>query len=253
MTFSIIGRCERTGAFGAAVTTSNLAVGSRCARLSHRKGAFLSQHRTDPRLGDLGISLLAGGATADEAVARVCESTPDVEWRQLAALDAEGRASVYHGRRMYSIYTHSIGRNCVAAGNILANDTITAAMIAAFEDRPEDELSERLLRALEAGRDAGGEILGPLRSSVLRATGEHGLDRCDLRVDISATDAVADLRALKTAYGDQAEELRRIALEPDALPVSRTLFDASVARIEALGLADRFPTARRRDTWTLRG
>lgn len=252
MTFSIIARCPETGAFGGAIGTSSLAVGNRCLRVAHGRGAFLSQHRTDARLGDRGIALLAEGASAADAIARVTAGEPGIEWRQLAALDAGGGAAVHHGSRMYSIYTDTVGDGCVAIGNILASDRVTAAMVAAFEAARGERLEERLLRALEAGRDAGGEVLEPLRSAALRVSSPHGIDRCDLRVDM-AEEAAGALRALLTAYGDQEEILRRVALEPDAVPVSRALFEASIARIAELGLEDRFPTARRREEWTLRG
>lgn len=252
MTFSIIGRCARTGAFGAAITTSDLAVGARCVRLAHGKGAMLSQHRTDSRLGDLGIALLAEGKTAQDTVSAVCNSSADIEWRQIGALDAKGRASAYHGRRMYSIYTHSSDLDCLALGNILANDQVTRSMADAFVKDPDLPLGERLMRALEAGRDAGGEIQGPLRSAAVRVTGEHGIDALDLRVDISEKTAVEDLRALVNAYANRAEILRGVALAPDGIPVMRSLFDASIERISELGLEERFPTARLRDNWTLR-
>lgn len=252
MTFSIIGRCARTGAFGAAITTSDLAVGARCVRLAHGKGAMLSQHRTDSRLGDLGIALLAEGKTAQDTVSAVCNSSTDIEWRQIGALDAKGRASAYHGRRMYSIYTHSSDKDCLALGNILANDQVTRNMANAFVKDPDLPLGERLMRALEAGRDAGGEIQGPLRSAAVRVTGEHGIDALDLRVDISEKTAVEDLRALVNAYANRAEILRGVALAPDGIPVMRSLFDASIERISELGLEERFPTARLRDNWTLR-
>ena len=233
MTYSIIARCPDTGAFGGAIGTSALAVGNRCLRVLHGKGAFLSQHRTDARLGDRGIAALAEGATAAEAMAGVVTGEPGIEWRQLAALDAAGRTAVHHGNRMYSIYTDSVGAGCIAIGNILANDRVTGAMVAAFEASAGERLEERLLRALEAGRDAGGEILEPLHSAALRVTSPHGIDRCDLRVD-------------------SEEILRRVALEPDGAPVARALFEAPIARIAELGLEDRFPTARDRGAWTLR-
>ncbi|MBU2999939.1 DUF1028 domain-containing protein [Roseovarius nubinhibens] len=252
MTFSIIGRCTRTGAFGAAITTSDLAVGGRCVRLVHGKGAMLSQHRTDSRLGDLGISLLAQGKSAKDTVTEVCASSKDIEWRQIGALDAKGQTAVYHGRRMYSIYTHHTGENCLALGNILDNDQVTRAMADAFVADPDLPLGERLMRALEAGRDAGGEIIGPLRSAALRVTGEHGIDAQDLRIDISEATAVEDLRVLVDAYADRADILRQVALAPEGLPVMRSLFDASIERINELGLEARFPTARHRDRWVLR-
>ncbi|GMG81571.1 hypothetical protein LNKW23_07840 [Paralimibaculum aggregatum] len=250
MTYSIIGHCRETGAFGAAIATSNLAVGGRCVRLAHGQGAFLSQHRTDPRLGDLGIAELVRGESASDAVAAVAAGTPDIEWRQLAALDARGGTGAYHGRRIFSIYAHAVAPGAIALGNILANPAVTSAMAEAFAEARSGDLAERLMLALEAGRDAGGEIGGPVRSSALRVTGEHGIDRCDLRIDI-ADEAVAALRALKTAYGDQEELLRDVALRPDAVPVNRANFERSVARIAELGLAERFPTTQRAQSWTL--
>lgn len=251
MTFSLIGRCARTGAFGAAITTSDLAVGARCVRLAHGKGAVLSQHRTDSRLGDIGIAQLIAGANADDAVTAICTATEDIEWRQIGALDAAGRGAFYHGRRMYSIHAHALGPDVLALGNILGNEKVPEAMAAAFLALPDAPLAERLMSALEAGRDAGGEILGPLRSAALRVTGPHEIDERDLRVDISDGCAVADLRALHEAWGGRAEILRRVALAPDGVPVQARLFEASVARIAELGLEDRFPTARRRDAWTI--
>lgn len=252
MTFSIIGRCEETGSFGAAITTSEVGVGARCIRLAHGKGAMLSQHRTDSRLGDLGISLLKKDMTANDVVARVCDSTDNIEWRQIGALDASGRAAAYHGRQMYSIYSHTIGKNCLALGNILDNDKVTDAMANAFQAQPDLPLAERLLRGLEAGRNAGGEVLGSLKSTALKVTAEHGIDAYDLRIDMSPADPIVDLRALYVAYGDREEFLRNAALNPDAVPVMRPLFEASIRRIEELGLESRFPTARHAERWTLR-
>lgn len=249
MTFSIIARCARTGAFGAAITTSDLAVGSRCVRLCHGKGAFLSQHRTDSRLGDMGIGLLAAGHNAENVIDAVKGSSADIGWRQLGAIDAQGGCAAFHGQRMYSIYSHSIGENCLALGNILANETVTDAMAEAFEAAPDAPLAERLMRALEAGEEAGGEILGPLRSSALRVTGEERIDAYDLRVDISDGKAISDLRSLFTAYGDRQAALRRVALEPDKVPVQRALFDASLARIRERGLTDRFAAPLHPEDW----
>lgn len=249
MTFSIIAKCSDTGAFGAAITTSNLAVGSRCVRLTHRGGAFLSQHRTDPRLGDLGIDLLKDGDDAKTAISKVSASRPDIEWRQLAAMDKTGRSEVYHGRRIYSIHTHAKRENCLAIGNILANENVTEEMVDTFDKSKGQTLAERLMLALEAGRDAGGEIVGPLRSSSLRVTGSMGIDECDLRIDKAEADAVEELRMLVEAYRPEEKILRKLATEPDAVAVSKRLFSESLKRITDLGLQDRFPSEQRKSSW----
>ena len=250
MTFSLVGRCARTGAFGAAITTSDLAVGSRCVGLLHGKGGVLSQHRTDPRLRDLGVRKLAEGADAETTLAAICNSTPDIEWRQVGVIDAQGRIAVHHGRQMYSIYAHSAVPDCLALGNILDNPDVPVAMAAAFDAIPEAPLADRLLAGLEAGREAGGEVGDRLLSAALRVSGPHEIDLCDLRVDIADGDAVHQLRALHEAWGGRGEMLRKVALSPDGVPVNRQLFEASVARIRDLDLQDRFPAERRRQAWS---
>ena len=177
--------------------------------------------------------------------------TPNIGWRQLAILDAEGGIAVHHGDRLYSIATEAAGDHVVAIGNILANDRVTAAMLERFEATAGGPLEDRLLAAMAGGRDAGGEILEPLRSAALRVSGPDGMDRLDLRVD-RAEEAVAALTGLRQAYGDQEELLRQVAFEPDRVPVARSLFDASVERIGELGLEGRFDAGSRRGDWTFR-
>ena len=74
MTFSIAGRCARTGMLGAVVTTSSMAVGGRCAYAKAGVGAVLTQHRTDPRLGPRMIDHLATGGQP-EAMMRALEDS----------------------------------------------------------------------------------------------------------------------------------------------------------------------------------
>jgi len=252
MTYSMIGRCAETGAFGGIVGTSSLAVGARCLQVGHGVGAVLSQHRTDPRLAEAGLRRLEAGDDAKTALAAVVESAPGREWRQIAVLDGNGGAAAFHGRMLYSIHSEAIGADCIAIGNILDNPDVTRAMADRFVALADAPLEARLMASLKAGREAGGEILEPLHSAALTVSGPDGVPRLDLRVDI-AEEAVAALADLLAAYGDQADSLRQVALDPDAVPVSRAMFEASVDRIKALGLEDRFPTARRQDDWTLRG
>ena len=104
MTFSLAGRCARTGMFGVAVTTSAIAVGSRCGFARAGVGAVLTQHRTDPRLGPVGIALLEAGKDAAATVRDLAQGTPDRDWRQLAAIDAAGGTAFFHGAHIRSIH-----------------------------------------------------------------------------------------------------------------------------------------------------
>lgn len=213
MTFSIIGRCARTGQLGAAVSTSNIAVGTRVPFVRAGVGAVLTQHRTDPRLGPRGLDLLASGCNAQEALDGLVASTSHIAWRQLAVIDATGRTAAYSGRHVKPHLKETHGENCVAIGNILANDRVVPAMTAAFQARSGDRLAERLLRALEAALEAGGEH-GPVRSAALYVAHEQTFPLVDLRVD--AADRPLDaLRALWEEYIPWIDEFVVRAVDPD--------------------------------------
>src|SRR5258707_14954355 len=157
MTFSIAGRCARTGMFGIAITTSSMAVGSRCSFARAGIGAVLTQHRTDPRLGPLGLDLLAQGKSAAETIAALVASTPHHGWRQLAIVDAKGGTGHYSGDRIASIHAGATGDGVVAVGNLLTNPGVPSAMVRDFERDAGRPLAERLAAALAAGLAAGGE------------------------------------------------------------------------------------------------
>jgi uncharacterized Ntn-hydrolase superfamily protein len=214
MTFSLIGRCARTGQFGAAVSTSNIAVGSRVPFCAPGFGAVLTQHRTDPRLGPRGLALLRSGCTAEETLAALVASTPDHAWRQLAAIDAAGRTAHYHGAHVKPALGAGHAQDCVAIGNILANDGVPAAMAAAFAAAPEAHLAERLLRGLEAGLAAGGEH-GPVFSASLLVVDREVFPLVDLRID-SGAGPIARLRALWEEYIPWMDEFVIRAVTPDA-------------------------------------
>jgi uncharacterized Ntn-hydrolase superfamily protein len=213
MTFSLIGRCARTGQFGAAATTSSLAVGARVHAVAPGIGAVLTQHRTDPRLGPRGIGLLRSGCTAAETIAALVASTPDHQWRQLAAIDAAGRTAHFHGARVKPKSGAAHGKDVIAIGNILASARVPDAMAAAFAADPSMPLAERLVRGLEAGEAAGGEH-GDVRSASLLVFGAHDFALVDLRADGHAAPIPA-LRALWEEYAPVVDAYVVRVLDPD--------------------------------------
>jgi len=212
MTYSIAGHCPRTGMFGVAVTTSSIAVGSRCAFAKAGVGAVLTQHRTDPRLGPRGIALLEQGRAAHETIADLTRGEPGIGFRQLAAIDRDGRTAWYHGDRIASIHNASEGEHCVAIGNIIRTPALTDAMIAAFAARPQDHLADRLLAALEAGLREGGEFRQE-KSAALLVVHEQSFPLVDLRVDYDRA-PIAELRFLWETYIPQMQLYVDRALDP---------------------------------------
>ena len=216
MTFSIAGRCARTGMLGAVVTTSSMAVGSRCVWAEANVGAVLTQHRTDPRLGPRILERLKGGASPEAIVGDLERNEPNVGWRQLVVLDAKGKGAVFNGAKITSVMNGKVGRNCAAAGNILRNTGVVDAMVSTFEANEDQPLAERLMRAIEAGEAAGGE-LKQLKSAALLIVHRESFPFVDLRVDLNSQPLV-ELRFLWELYQPSAQDYVVRAVDPDKAP-----------------------------------
>ncbi|MBY0333297.1 MAG: DUF1028 domain-containing protein [Acetobacteraceae bacterium] len=208
MTFSIAGFCGRTGQVGVAVATFSLACGAR-AHAAGGRGAIMSQGYASPHLGALGIHLLREeGLSAPQAMDRLRAADPDFAWRQISLVNGAGRAIGHTGPRTRPWSGQAEGRHCVACGNVLLGEGVVRSMIAAFEAAAGEPLAERLLRALEGARAAGGQHgpEGPIpeRSAGLKvaAPGELHLSR-DLRVDLSDS-AIVALRGVAETFEDYA-------------------------------------------------
>lgn len=217
MTFSLLGRCARTGQFGAAVTTSSIAVGTRVPFVAPGIGGVLTQHRTDPRLGPRGLDLLRSGCSADAALTAIVASTPDHRWRQVAVMDAQGRTAHFDGERVKPSRSVFHGTDVVALGNILANESVAPAMGEAFLANAELPLAERLLRALEAGEAAGGEH-GAVQCASLLVMDREIFPYVDLRIDY-ADGPIPALRALWERYAPLADGFVQRAIDPEDAPI----------------------------------
>lgn len=217
MTFSLLGRCARSGMLGLVVSSSSPAVAARCAHARAGVGAVASQNVTDPRLGPRVLDLLQAGRPAAEAVAAVAAQAPGAAYRQLAAVDASGRTGAYSGS--HTLGTHAVvqGADAVAAGNLLAHAGVVAAMVQAFEaGSTELHLGDRLIAALQAGLAAGGEA-GPVRSAGLLLVDKVEWPVADLRVDWD-DDPIGRLAALWELWQPQMNDYVTRALDPAAAP-----------------------------------
>ena len=216
MTFSIAGRCPRTGMLGAVVTTSSMSVGSRCAYATAGVGAALTQHRTDPRLGPRMLERLAEGASPEAIMRDLAASEAGIGWRQLAVIGADSKGAFFNGGNISSVAKGQVGRDCVAIGNILRNTGVVDAMVETFETNAVQPLAERLLRAIEAGEAAGGE-LKQVKSAGLVVAHRESFPFVDLRVDLSPQPLV-QLRFLWELYQPTADAYVIRAVDPDNAP-----------------------------------
>ena len=157
MTFSLVARCAQTGMFGVAISSSSPAVAARCSYTRAGVGAVASQNVTDPRLGPLALDLMEDGLSASEAVAGVKERGAHIDYRQVLAIDSTGKTALHSGANSLGIFTDASGRDVVAAGNLLANEDVPAAIVSGFEGAS-GHLGDRLIAAMRAGRNARSTV-----------------------------------------------------------------------------------------------
>lgn len=217
MTFSIAGRCAKSGAFGVAITTSSIAVGARCPHARARVGAVATQNVTDPNLGPLLLDLMEKGLSAPQAIAAVVKDRPFIDFRQLTAVDAQGRSASWSGANILGTHGVSEQQDCVAAGNLLKTASLPKAMTDGFAANADHHLAERLLRALEAGLATGGEE-GPVHSAALIVHHEQAFPLVSLRVDWDDENPIKVLRRLWEDYKPQMGAYLQRAIDPTQAP-----------------------------------
>lgn len=215
-TFTILGRCARTGALGVATSTGEMAVGSRVPFVKTGVGAVATQALTDPRHGPIGLSLLGEGHAPESVVEQLAASDPHIEARQIAVVDAQGRTAARTGSENRDWKGHHEGDGFVAMGNRLTSAATVEAMVASFTSSAGEALEERLVRAIEAGRDAGGQH-GGQRSAAIKVCDELDYPIVDLRAD-DYDDPAAELRRLFDTYAPRIPYYRVRAADPSIGP-----------------------------------
>ena len=215
MTFSIAARCAETGMFGVAVSSSSPAVAARCAYAEAGVGAVASQNVTDPTLGPRALRLLKDGASASEVVGVIARDG-FAAYRQVTVVDAKGQSAIHSGPNALGIWAEATGTNVACGGNMLANDGVPAAMVAAFAESS-GHLGDRLVGAMQAALDAGGEA-GPVHSIGMKLVREVAWPVADLRVDWTDGDPITELAALWERYKPQMDDYVIRALNPGAAP-----------------------------------
>ena len=225
MTFSIAGRCAKTGMFGVAITTSSISVGSRCPHVRAGVGAVATQNITDPHLATLVLDAMEAGKDAVNAVASVTKGRDFIDYRQLTAIDSAGMTAHFTGKFILGTNAISEDIDCVAAGNLLASEAVSVGISSGFTANPDAHLAERLLQGIEGGLAAGGEG-GPVHSAALLVCGSQPFALVDLRVDWEEVGPIEKLRTLWEAYEPQMQDYLNRAIKPTEAPSYGVVGDA---------------------------
>jgi uncharacterized Ntn-hydrolase superfamily protein len=193
-TFSLVGRCARTGQLGVVVSTADVAAGRMVTWAQAGVGAVATQSWPSLYLAIDALRLMEGGAGAKEAMASVLADDPGRSVRQLGMVDRGGDSATYSGDECTTWYGGLSGPNFAAQGNMLIRGETVSAMADAFVASEPMDLAERLVRGIEAGQAAGGDKRGRQCAALLVVDREE-YPLWDLRVDESP-DPVPELRRI---------------------------------------------------------
>jgi uncharacterized Ntn-hydrolase superfamily protein len=186
-TYSIVARDPATGEFGVAVQSHWFQVGPSVPWAEAGVGAVATQSFTKIDYGPKGLELMRQGKSAREALDQLLAQDPQKDVRQVAMVDAQGRAAAWTGPKCIAAAGNQTGSGYSVQANLMDKPTVWPAMAKAFEAAKGD-LADRLMAALEAAEAEGGDIRGRQSAALIvvkaRSTGEPWNDRLiDLRVD----------------------------------------------------------------------
>mgnify|MGYP000302067539 FL=1 len=186
-TYSIVARDPKTGEMGVAVQSHWFSVGSIVSWGEAGVGVVATQSFVNPSFGQRGLEMLKQGMTAQEVVDLLIASDEGRDFRQLAIVDAKGNSAAYTGDKCIPEAGHIVGDNYCVQANLMLSNLVWSEMSKAFESS-DGPLAERLIAALEAAQNVGGDIRGQQSAAILvvrgEATGKLWEDRyIDLRVE----------------------------------------------------------------------
>jgi len=191
----MVARCPKTWMLGVCVSTAVPAVGSRVPHVEAGVGAIATQANTNILYGVDGLKLLKAGLSPQAALETMLKEDPDRESRQVIIVDKDGRTAAFTGKETIDWKGHLVGKDYAVAGNMLVGSWVIEAMAQTFKSS-EGDLAERLMKALEAGQEEGGDKRGKVSAALVVASQKREISPIlDLRID-KHPDPVRELRRI---------------------------------------------------------
>jgi uncharacterized Ntn-hydrolase superfamily protein len=209
MTWSIVAKDEATGRFGIAVASKFFAVGAVVPHIAPGIGAVATQAMVNSFFGLEGLALLREGLAAAEVVARLVAGDAGRDHRQLHVVDAAGRAAAHTGAACVDWCGHRIGASFSVAGNMLAGPQVVDAAFETYAAGAALPFPRRLVRALKAGEDVGGDKRGK-QSAGLLVFGDELWAELDIRVD-DHPEPIDELLRLEAVSRERYVHFRKVA------------------------------------------
>jgi uncharacterized Ntn-hydrolase superfamily protein len=196
-TFSIVARDKKTGEMGVAVQSHWFSVGADVPWAEAGIGVVATQSFVDPSYGPKGLELMRLGKSASETLKQLIAADSGEAVRQVAMVDSKGEAAVHTGKRCVDYAGHRTGDGYSVQANLMLNDKVPTAMANAFETAPGD-LAERMMMALEAAQEVGGDIRGKQSAAMIMVKAQSsGKSWADRTVNLRVEDHPEPLKELR--------------------------------------------------------
>jgi uncharacterized Ntn-hydrolase superfamily protein len=233
MTFSIVARDPETDAVGVAVQSKFVSVGSVVPFAAADAGAIATQSFANVAYGPDGLDLLRDGCSAEEVVDQLTAADDEAPSRQVGVVGQDGSIAAFTGEDCFDVAGDVQGEHYTVQGNILENDETLPAMAEAFETTA-GGLPERLVAALHAGNDAGGDSRGEQSAALYIVKPEGGYDGGNDRwVDVRVDDHEQPIDELERVF-----KLYDVTLLAREEPEETHELDGDTAREVAATLAE---------------
>lgn len=234
MTFSIVGYDPQEKEWGIAVQSKFLGVGAVVPWAKAGVGAVATQSYANTSFGPDGLRLMEEGKSAEEALHALLDKDPGLEQRQVGFIDANGNAATFTGKECYNWAGGVTGQHFAAQGNILVDENTVKAMADTFQKR-EGNLAERLLSALQAGQNAGGDSRGQQSAALLVVKDRGGYGGFNDRyIDLRVEDHEEPIKELTRIY--QLQQLYFAPSKPEnIIPIEGSTLEELTTHLKRLG------------------
>lgn len=231
-TYSIVARDPSTGEMAVGVQSHWFSVGTVVSWGEAGVGVVATQSFVNKSFGPNGLSLLKEGKSPKEALDLLIKKDEGRDYRQVAILDKQGRVAVYTGAKCIQHAGHVEGEGFSVQANMMLTDKVWGAMAEAFRSNKEKPLAERVLMAMEAAENAGGDIRGKQSAALLVVGGKVAKNqwdepKIDLRVDDSENPLVELKRLLKVYRAYEHMNKGDLAIEKEDMVTALTEYNSA--------------------------
>jgi len=190
-----------------------------------------------PQNGHKLCDLRDAGVSWDDMEDELEKQDENWSWRQIGAVTVSGDTWVRTGTDAWDHASHIVADGSIAMGNYMDGPGPVKAMAKALADNRGETMDERLLRALEAGKAAGGQgqpDIGSIPESwamIQVFNGKQPWPAVDVRVDFDV-EPVPKLRRLVTQLKKMDKVLHTMSFDPSkTFDVYDVVFDMYNAQV----------------------